>query len=59
MAKASNVILVHGARADGSSWSKIIPLRVDQNVRRRPPREHSGTPSVLPVRTNESKVLGR
>jgi len=21
-----NVVLVHGARADGSSWSKIIPL---------------------------------
>jgi pimeloyl-ACP methyl ester carboxylesterase len=26
MAKASNVILVHGAWADGSSWSKVIPL---------------------------------
>jgi pimeloyl-ACP methyl ester carboxylesterase len=26
MVKASNVILVHGAWADGSSWSKVIPL---------------------------------
>ncbi len=26
MAKASNVILVHGAWADGSLWSKVIPL---------------------------------
>jgi hypothetical protein len=26
MAKASNVILVYGAWADGSSWSKVIPL---------------------------------
>ena len=26
MAKASNVILVHGAWADGSSWSKVLPL---------------------------------
>ena len=26
MAKASNVILVHGAWADGTSWSKVIPL---------------------------------
>jgi len=26
MAKAANVILVHGAWADGSSWSKVIPL---------------------------------
>src|SRR5437868_4839586 len=26
MTKASNVILVHGAWADGSSWSKVIPL---------------------------------
>src|ERR1700742_4043027 len=23
---ASNVVLVHGAFADGSSWSKVIPL---------------------------------
>jgi hypothetical protein len=26
MAKAANVILVHGAWADGSCWSKVIPL---------------------------------
>src|SRR5258708_40188980 len=26
MARAPNVILVHGAWADGSSWSKVIPL---------------------------------
>ncbi len=26
MARASNIILVHGAWADGSSWSKVIPL---------------------------------
>jgi pimeloyl-ACP methyl ester carboxylesterase len=27
-----NVILVHGARADGSSWSKIIPLLAAKNI---------------------------
>jgi hypothetical protein len=26
MARASNIILVRGAWADGSSWSKVIPL---------------------------------
>ena len=26
MAGASNVVSVHGAWADGSSWSKVIPL---------------------------------
>jgi pimeloyl-ACP methyl ester carboxylesterase len=26
MAKASSIILVHGAWADGSSWAKVIPL---------------------------------
>jgi pimeloyl-ACP methyl ester carboxylesterase len=26
MAKSSDVILVHGAWADGSSWAKVIPL---------------------------------
>jgi len=26
MSKAENIILVHGAWADGSSWSKVIPL---------------------------------
>jgi hypothetical protein len=25
-AAARNVVLVHGAWADGSSWSKVIPL---------------------------------
>jgi pimeloyl-ACP methyl ester carboxylesterase len=29
MTTASNVILVHGAWADGSSWSKVIPLLLD------------------------------
>lgn len=33
MAKASNVILVHGAWADGSSWSKVIPLLLAHNLR--------------------------
>jgi pimeloyl-ACP methyl ester carboxylesterase len=32
MAKASNVILVHGAWADGSSWSKVIPLIVARGL---------------------------
>ncbi len=31
-AKASNVILVHGAWADGSSWSKVIPLLVARGL---------------------------
>lgn len=26
MAKASNIVLIHGAWADGSSWSKVVPL---------------------------------
>jgi len=26
MAQQTNVVLVHGAWADGSSWSKVIPL---------------------------------
>jgi pimeloyl-ACP methyl ester carboxylesterase len=26
MPKSSDVILVHGAWADGSSWAKVIPL---------------------------------
>jgi hypothetical protein len=26
-AKARNVVLVHGAWADGSSWEKVIPIR--------------------------------
>jgi pimeloyl-ACP methyl ester carboxylesterase len=33
MTKASNVILVHGAWADGSSWSKVIPLLLDRELR--------------------------
>jgi pimeloyl-ACP methyl ester carboxylesterase len=33
MAKASNVILVHGAWADGSSWSKVIPLLLARGIR--------------------------
>ncbi len=33
MTKVSTVILVHGAWADGSSWSKIIPLLTAQGVR--------------------------
>jgi pimeloyl-ACP methyl ester carboxylesterase len=33
MAKAQNVILVHGAWADGSSWSKVIPLLLDRGLR--------------------------
>ena len=26
MSKISNIVLVHGAWADASSWSKVIPL---------------------------------
>jgi pimeloyl-ACP methyl ester carboxylesterase len=33
MANASNVILVHGAWADGSSWSKVIPLLLARGLR--------------------------
>src|ERR1700740_3838277 len=33
MTKASNVILVHGAWADGSSWSKVIPLLLGGGLR--------------------------
>jgi pimeloyl-ACP methyl ester carboxylesterase len=33
MTKASNVILVHGAWADGSSWSKAIPLLLARGLR--------------------------
>ena len=32
MAKASNIILVHGAWADGSSWSKVIPLLLARSL---------------------------
>src|SRR5258707_3391232 len=33
MTKASNVILVHGAWADGSSWSKVIPVLLSRGLR--------------------------
>jgi pimeloyl-ACP methyl ester carboxylesterase len=33
MAKVSSVILVHGAWADGSSWSKVIPLLQTRGLR--------------------------
>src|SRR5246500_2325564 len=33
MTKASNVILVHGAWANGSSWSKVIPLLLGCGLR--------------------------
>jgi hypothetical protein len=33
MTKASNVILVQGAWADGSSWSKVIPILIDRGLR--------------------------
>jgi alpha-beta hydrolase superfamily lysophospholipase len=32
MSKAENVILVHGAWADGSSWSKVIPLLLERGL---------------------------
>jgi pimeloyl-ACP methyl ester carboxylesterase len=33
MTKASNVVLVHGAWADGSSWSKVIPILRKHDLR--------------------------
>src|SRR6266478_5709431 len=33
MTKASDVILVHGGWADGSSWSKVIPLLLGAGLR--------------------------
>ncbi|MBN3938576.1 MAG: alpha/beta hydrolase [Nostoc sp.] len=30
---ANNIVLVHGAFADGSSWSKVIPLLQDKGLR--------------------------
>ena len=33
MTKASNVVLVHGAWADGSSWSKIVPILRKHDLR--------------------------
>src|SRR5467141_4605611 len=41
MAKSSDVILVHGAWADGSSWAKVIPLFAA--------RGHSVTAVQLPL----------
>jgi pimeloyl-ACP methyl ester carboxylesterase len=41
MAKSSDVILVHGAWADGSSWAKVIPLLAA--------RDHSVTAVQLPL----------
>lgn len=32
MTRATNVILVHGAWADGSSWSKVIPLLLQRGL---------------------------
>ncbi|MDQ1040172.1 pimeloyl-ACP methyl ester carboxylesterase [Streptomyces sp. V3I8] len=32
-AAASNVVLVHGAYADGSSWSKVVPLLQEAGLR--------------------------
>ena len=32
MSKAENVVLVHGAWADGSSWSKVIPLLLERGL---------------------------
>jgi hypothetical protein len=33
MSKISNVVLVHGAWADASSWSKVIPLLVAKGLK--------------------------
>src|SRR6476646_2553057 len=41
MAKSSDVVLVHGAWADGSSWAKVIPLLAA--------RGHSVTAVQLPL----------
>jgi pimeloyl-ACP methyl ester carboxylesterase len=32
MSKISNVVLVHGAWADGSSWTKVIPMLVEKGL---------------------------
>lgn len=48
MTAISNVILVHGAWADGSSWSKVIPLLVE--------KELSVTAVQLPLTTFEADV---
>jgi pimeloyl-ACP methyl ester carboxylesterase len=41
MAKESDVVLVHGAWADGSSWAKVIPLLLAKG--------HSVTAVQLPL----------
>jgi Alpha/beta hydrolase family len=33
MSRAKNVVLVHGAWADGSSWSKVIPILMAKGLR--------------------------
>jgi len=48
MTAISNVILVHGAWADGSSWSKVIPLLVE--------KELAVTAVQLPLTTFEADV---
>ena len=30
---SKNIVLVHGAFADGSSWSKVIPLLLDKGYK--------------------------
>lgn len=48
MTAISNMILVHGAWADGSSWSKVIPLLVE--------KELAVTAVQLPLTTFEADV---
>lgn len=48
MTAISNVILVHGAWADGSSWSKVIPLLVEKAL--------AVTAVQLPLTTFEADV---
>ena len=50
MTAITNVILVHGAWADGSSWSKVIPLLVEKAL--------SVTAVQLPLTTFEADVAG-
>jgi len=33
MSKIANVILVHGAWADGSAWSKVVPLLTEKDMK--------------------------
>ena len=39
-AKARNVVLVHGAWADGSSWADVIPRLQAAGLNARPCRTH-------------------